>query len=140
MLPNVVFHRTELELAEFFKYSVNSLIAVVVSYANGLYDGCQAIGLDYTELVRLLRLDPRLAGCPLDVPGPDGRRGWGGSCLPKDTSALSKWAEEQQDLARTLAIMLAATWSVNRIIRPDDGWDCITTAQKQRKTPAAPPP
>ena len=52
-----------------------------------------AAGINYDRVARMISFDPRIGQTHLQVPGPDGDYGFGGACFPKDTSALSKYAE-----------------------------------------------
>lgn len=69
--------------AELTKQSANAFLATKVSFVNFIAALCDASGADVTEVVRGLSDDPRIGGAYLRA-GP----GYGGSCLPKDTSAL----------------------------------------------------
>tara|TARA_Y100001970_G_scaffold292070_1_gene431784 strand:- start:4406 stop:5143 length:738 start_codon:yes stop_codon:yes gene_type:complete len=73
------------EEAAMIKVARNAALAVKVEFANILYDTCQALKLDYNNIKDILVEDPNIGGSHWDVPGPDGKRGFGGKCLPKDT-------------------------------------------------------
>ncbi|MEU4674018.1 UDP-glucose/GDP-mannose dehydrogenase family protein [Amycolatopsis sp. NPDC023774] len=75
--------RTDTASAELAKYASNAFLAVKLSYVNVLAELCERFGADVGEVARTMGLDARI-GPEFLVPGP----GWGGSCLPKDTSAL----------------------------------------------------
>ncbi|MFI0798116.1 UDP-glucose dehydrogenase family protein [Amycolatopsis lurida] len=74
--------------AELAKYASNAFLALKVSYVNVLAELCEHYGADIRDVGRLMGLDSRIGPAFL-VPGP----GWGGSCLPKDTAALLRTAE-----------------------------------------------
>ncbi|MET8849503.1 UDP-glucose/GDP-mannose dehydrogenase family protein [Amycolatopsis sp. NPDC004625] len=74
--------------AELAKYASNAFLAVKLSYVNVLAELCERFGADVREVSRTMGLDARI-GPEFLAPGP----GWGGSCLPKDTSALLHAAE-----------------------------------------------
>ena len=61
-----------------------------VAIANMIYDACQEIGVDY-ETIKKIAFDrfEILGPYMAQVPGPDGKRGFGGKCLPKDTHGFS---------------------------------------------------
>jgi UDPglucose 6-dehydrogenase len=80
--------RTGTASAELAKYASNSFLALKLSYVNTLAELCERFGADIREVARMMGLDPRIGSAFL-APGP----GWGGSCLPKDTTALLHMAE-----------------------------------------------
>lgn len=78
-------HPTQTEL---IKYACNCLAAIKVAFSNELYQACQALGIDYEQVSCYLATDKRFGYSHYKVPGPDGKLGFGGSCLPKDTQAF----------------------------------------------------
>ena len=80
------------EEASITKYSINSFLATKVAFFNQIYDVCQASGTDYDTVRSLITQDKRIGGSHTQVPGPDGGRGFGGHCFPKDTRAFRKYA------------------------------------------------
>jgi UDPglucose 6-dehydrogenase len=75
--------------AETIKYASNAFLATKISFANALAAVCEAVGADVNDVVLGLGYDRRI-GSEFLRPGP----GYGGSCLPKDTSALIHIAED----------------------------------------------
>ena len=75
------------------KYAINTFLATKVIFMNELKTLADANGLDYNVIKKTIQLDERQGTSHFDVPGPDGRYGFGGACFPKDTSALLKYAE-----------------------------------------------
>jgi UDPglucose 6-dehydrogenase len=75
--------------AELIKYASNAFLALKISYVNAIAAVAESVGADIDDVVKGLGLDSRV-GARFLQPGP----GWGGSCLPKDTSALIRIAEE----------------------------------------------
>ena len=75
--------------AETTKYASNAFLATKVSFVNALAAVCEAVGADMRDVILGMGYDPRI-GFEFLRPGP----GWGGSCLPKDTSALIRMAED----------------------------------------------
>jgi UDPglucose 6-dehydrogenase len=86
-----IFH-CSVEEASITKYSINSFLATKVAFFNQIYDVCQASGIDYDTVRSLITQDKRIGGSHTQVPGPDGGRGFGGHCFPKDTKAFRKYA------------------------------------------------
>ena len=81
---------TSLETAEMIKYAANSFLATKVTFINEIANLCEKVGADVHHVARAMGLDGRI-GKKFLHPGP----GFGGSCFPKDTRALSKIAREK---------------------------------------------
>ncbi len=75
--------------AELTKYASNAFLALKISYINAIAAVAESVGADIDDVVTGLGLDRRI-GSNFLQPGP----GWGGSCLPKDTSALIRIAAD----------------------------------------------
>ena len=70
------------------KYVTNCFLATKVSFANEIFDICQKTDIDYSEMIEIVKWDTRVGNSHWTVPGPDGDRGYGGHCFPKDMKAL----------------------------------------------------
>jgi UDPglucose 6-dehydrogenase len=81
---------TSLETAEMIKYAANAFLATKVSFINEIANLCEVMGADVHDVARAMGLDGRI-GKKFLHPGP----GYGGSCFPKDTRALSRMAHEK---------------------------------------------
>ena len=90
--------------AEMIKYASNAFLATKLSFVNALAELCELAGADITDVVNGMGRDRRI-GREFLRPGP----GFGGSCFPKDTSALIRIAE---GLGAEFPL-LAATLSIN---------------------------
>jgi len=75
--------------AETIKYASNAFLATKVSFINAVAALCEAVGADIRQVVVGMGSDRRI-GSDFLRPGP----GWGGSCFPKDTTALVRIAED----------------------------------------------
>jgi hypothetical protein len=84
--PTVVFCDTN--DAEMLKLMKNCFLAAKVSVMNEFHDFSRAVNVDYNAVIELAKKDARLGTSHFQVPGPDGRRGFGGTCFPKDTHSL----------------------------------------------------
>ncbi len=74
--------------AEAMKIFTNSFYAVKVQYFNELYLLSQQLEIDYDSVVSLMLKNGWINPMHTQVPGPDGKLSYGGSCLPKDANAL----------------------------------------------------
>ena len=81
-----------LEEASLVKYGINSYLAAKVLWFNEFYDVVQKNGSNYRSVINALSNDPRIGNSHTQVPGFDGRRGFGGACFPKDTKALAAYS------------------------------------------------
>jgi len=79
---------TNIQTASLAKYTMNSFYALKVTYMNSMYDVAYKMGVDWEDLTAILAKQPWMGTHHFQVPGPDGQRGFGGPCLPKDTKAL----------------------------------------------------
>ena len=82
------YHRMTAYEASFVKYTINSFLATKVTFFNQLYDLVNMYGCNYNNIVRAVGKDDRIGMGHTRVPGFDGKRGFGGACLPKDTRAF----------------------------------------------------
>lgn len=79
---------TSLEAAELTKYAANAFLATKITFINEVANLCDAIGCDVHDVARGMGMDNRI-GRKFLHPGP----GYGGSCFPKDTRALTTVAD-----------------------------------------------
>jgi len=79
---------TDAASAELVKYAANCFLAMKLSYVNAVAELCDRLGADISDVTEGMGYDKRIGQAFLQ-PGP----GWGGSCLPKDTSAMLQLAD-----------------------------------------------
>ncbi|WP_037313344.1 UDP-glucose dehydrogenase family protein [Ruegeria halocynthiae] len=80
---------TDLESAEMIKYAANAFLATKITFINEIAGLCERVGGDVKEVARGIGLDGRIGNKFLHA-GP----GYGGSCFPKDTTALARIGQE----------------------------------------------
>ena len=88
--------------AELIKYASNAFLAAKITFINEIADLCECVGADVQDVARGMGLDNRIGAKFLHA-GP----GFGGSCLPKDTSALIKTAQDHGTQLRLLETVAA---------------------------------
>ena len=74
--------------AELTKLVRNTFLATKISYFNEIYDLTQKLNINYDRVVELVKSDERIGDTHMSCPGHDGRRGYGGTCFPKDTNSM----------------------------------------------------
>jgi UDPglucose 6-dehydrogenase len=79
--------RTDIASAEMVKLAANAFLATKISFINEIANVCEETGADVLEVARGMGLDRRI-GSHFLQPG----IGYGGSCFPKDVSALKQLA------------------------------------------------
>lgn len=84
--PHMTFSTTE--EAELTKYVRNSFLATKVAFFNEIEEFCRVSNVSYRKVRELVLYDDRIGDSHTSVPGPDGKRGFGGTCFPKDMSSL----------------------------------------------------
>jgi len=73
------------DTSEFVKYGRNCFLAAKLSICNEYYQFCNKKDIDYSNAMHLIGSDKRIGTSYTNVPGPDGKTGWSGTCFPKDT-------------------------------------------------------
>ena len=101
--------------ASLIKYSINSFLASKVIFFNELRELFNSSGTeeDWDFFINVLGMDKRIGNSHMNVPGHDGRLGFGGACFTKDTAALIKYS---QSLEKELTLLKKAI-EINNNIR-----------------------
>ena len=106
------------ETAEMIKYMNNCFFATKVSFMNEMYQIAEKCKVNWEQAVDGFVADGRVGHSHLNVPGHDGKFGFGGSCFPKDIQALINFGE-------TVGVdmeVLSAVWKKNLEVRPEQDW------------------
>jgi UDPglucose 6-dehydrogenase len=86
---------TERRTSELIKYAANAFLAVKITFINEMADLCEKVGANVQDVSKGIGLDNRIGRKFLHA-GP----GYGGSCFPKDTLALTKTANDHNSPVR----------------------------------------
>ena len=123
---------TNYETAEMIKYFNNIFFAVKVSFMNEMKQVAEKIPqINWEKAVAGFVSDGRVGDSHLQVPGPDGKKGFGGSCFPKDINAFMTYTD---NLDLDLSVIKGA-WKTNLHVRPEKDWEnllgrAISTEEK----------
>jgi len=111
------FILSSIEEASLTKYTVNAFLATKVLFMNEMYNIADTAGLNWDTVQNLIQFvdKDRIGNSHMMVPGPDGKRGFGGMCFPKDTSGLLHYAK---GLNVDLDVLTAAV-NKNKSLRDD---------------------
>ncbi|MFL2990922.1 MAG: hypothetical protein ACJZZ7_03605 [Cytophagales bacterium] len=104
--------------AEYIKYMNNTFFASKVSIMNEFYRFAKHLGVDWDKALYGFVSDQRIGDSHLNVPGPDGKLGFGGTCFPKDINAFISFAKKHNINMN----VLEAAWKTNLEVRPEEDW------------------
>ena len=93
MNSNVRIFQADAKTVELAKYMENAYLALKVTFCNEMYDIAQAFNISYNEVREIWLADPRIGSSHTFVY--EEKRGYGGSCLPKDVASIIKQEEEK---------------------------------------------
>lgn len=85
--PHVPLIVTDSETSEFAKLMQNSFFATKVAFFNEMYQSAWEMKVDWETALGIVLSDGRIHPSHTNVPGPDGKLGFGGTCLPKDLAS-----------------------------------------------------
>jgi UDPglucose 6-dehydrogenase len=97
--------------AELLKYAANAFLAMKITFINEVADLCEAVGGDIRDVANGIGLDSRIGAKFLNA-GP----GYGGSCFPKDTLAISKTARDYRVQLRTVEAVIQVNDNRKRVM------------------------
>ena len=110
---------TDFESAELIKYMANTFFATKISFLNDMKLLSDKSNANWEDVIEGFVRDGRIGHSHLNVPGHDGRYGFGGACFPKDIQAIIHYAD-------TLDIdmsVLKGAWETNLKVRPEKDWE-----------------
>ena len=111
--------QTNFETAELIKYMNNCFFATKISFLNEMYQVAEKSGVDWEMALDGFVRDGRVGHSHMNIPGPDGKFGFGGSCFPKDVQAIINYGESLDLNMNTLK----GVWNTNLEVRPDKDWE-----------------
>ena len=116
---SVTILKTDFESSELIKYVCNTYFATKVSFLNEMRLLSDKINANWEDVIEGFVRDGRVGHSHTNVPGPDGKFGFGGSCFPKDIQAIINFAEGVDvDLE-----VLKGAWQTNLNVRPEKDWE-----------------
>jgi len=110
---------TNYETAELIKYMNNCFFATKVSFLNEMKLIADKCGVDWEMALDGFVRDGRVGHSHMNIPGPDGKLGFGGSCFPKDIQAIINFGESLGLDMDTLN----GVWETNLKVRPEKDWE-----------------
>jgi len=121
LLSSIFIGKSYIEMssleAEITKYAHNVFGALKVTYFNGIFDICKRLDADYKKVQAGILLSGYINAPHTQVPGPDGKFGYGGKCFPKDVNALTKTVK---DMGMPILSLLETLKPLNILFRGED--------------------
>lgn len=111
--------QTDSKTAELTKYMSNAFFASKVSIMNEFKLLCDKIGANWEDALSGFASDGRIGDSHLDVPGHDGKLGYGGTCFPKDVNAILSFAKTNGIELNTIF----GGWKTNLNVRKEKDWE-----------------
>ena len=116
-IKNII--QTDSKTAELTKYMNNTFFATKVSIMNEFKLLCDKIDANWEDALKGFVSDGRIGDSHLNVPGHDGKLGYGGTCFPKDVNALLSFSKKHDIHLNTIA----GGWTTNLKVRPEKDWE-----------------
>ena len=112
---------TTYETAELIKYMCNTYFATKISFLNEMKLIADQVNVNWDDAMNGFLSDGRIGHSHTNIPGHDGKKGFGGSCFPKDVQAIIHYAKSLNiDLGT-----LEGAWKTNLKIRPEKDWEML---------------
>ena len=112
---------TNFESAELIKYMANTYFATKISFLNDMQLLSNKCNANWEDVIDGFVQDGRVGHSHLNVPGHDGRYGFGGSCFPKDIQAIIFLADS---FGIDMSVLKGA-WKTNLKVRPEKDWEAL---------------
>ena len=116
---SITIIETNYQTAELIKYVTNTFFATKVSFMNDMRLLSDKVDADWDTVIDGFVSDGRVGHSHLNVPGHDGKYGFGGSCFPKDIQAIIHFSNSL-DLDMSV---LKGAWKTNLKVRPEKDWE-----------------
>jgi len=116
-IKNII--QTDSKTAELTKYMNNTFFATKVSIMNEFKLLCDKIGANWQDALKGFVSDGRIGDSHLNVPGHDGKLGYGGTCFPKDVNALLSFSKKHDIELNTIK----GGWKTNLKVRVEKDWE-----------------
>ena len=110
---------TDFETAEMIKYLCNIYFATKISFLNEMKLISDEVNADWETVLEGFLRDGRVGHSHVNVPGHDGKKGFGGSCFPKDIQAIINFSEQIGVNVNTIK----GAWKTNLEIRSERDWE-----------------
>ena len=107
---------TEAEMIKLFR---NTFLATKIAYCNEISEFCEKSGINYESVRDLATRDTRIGEGHTNVPGHDGKKGFGGTCFPKDINSL---LHEMKKLDMDSYILKSVITRNETHDRPENDW------------------
>ncbi len=116
-IKNII--QTDSKTAELTKYMNNTFFATKVSIMNEFKLLCDKIGANWEDALKGFVSDGRIGDSHLNVPGHDGKLGYGGTCFPKDVNAFLSFSKKNDIQLNTIT----GGWKTNLKLRVEKDWE-----------------
>ena len=116
-IKNII--QTDSKTAELTKYMNNTFLATKVSIMNEFKLLCDKIGANWEEALQGFLSDVRVGNSHTNVPGHDGKLGYGGTCFPKDVNAFLSFSKKHDIELNTIN----GGWKTNLKLRKEKDWE-----------------
>ena len=116
-IKNII--QTDSKTAELTKYMNNTFFATKVSIMNEFKLVCDKIEANWEVALKGFVSDGRIGDSHLNVPGHDGKLGYGGTCFPKDVNALLSFSKKHDLELNTIK----GGWETNLKVRQEKDWE-----------------